>query len=304
MTPPSTTPINGGNSLAVQYNESILPYLVECSTSLFKALGLTTFGYKRVFEDGRYLFLSTNHDWCTHHYYHVHDHGSFFQNAMDQSALATTRFHRVLWPSTSSDHFLESLNHFGMWNGLNFYRKRGDSLELWTFSTDPDTYQDPNHYLSIIDHLEQFIAFFNVTANELINLSDPKKLGKLRIPYTPILSSTPLSIKTHSPNFSPPLSLDDFLNTIKIDRLPLKTAGGLVYLSKKETECVALLSHGKSAKEIGADLCMSPRTAESHLKNIKEKTGCLYASDIISAFHQSCLSMGLNPGKFLSIKEC
>ena len=46
-----------------------------------------------------------------------------------------------------------------------------------------------------------------------------------------------------------------------------------VVLSLKECQCVRLLLGGHTAKEIASVLSLSPRTVETHLNNVKDKTG-------------------------------
>ena len=172
---------NSENSVSVAYNESVQLTLLDICAPLFQTFGLMTFGYKRVFKDGSYLFLSTNTQWQSHHLYEIHNHGQFFKNAMLECAdTPEFAFYRTMWPSSPSDHFLQSLNQYGMWNGINFYRKKDDSIELWTFSTNPEQHQDPNSYIKILNHLERFIAFFNVKACNIIDVSDKSKLAKFK----------------------------------------------------------------------------------------------------------------------------
>jgi DNA-binding CsgD family transcriptional regulator len=45
-------------------------------------------------------------------------------------------------------------------------------------------------------------------------------------------------------------------------------------LSPRESECLFYLLRGKTMKEIGKALSISPRTVETHLEHIKQKLGC------------------------------
>lgn len=51
-------------------------------------------------------------------------------------------------------------------------------------------------------------------------------------------------------------------------------------LSERELECVFHLLRGRSMKEIGKELNISPRTVETHLEKIKVKLNCRNKSDI------------------------
>ena len=52
-------------------------------------------------------------------------------------------------------------------------------------------------------------------------------------------------------------------------------------LTNREYECVFLLIRGKSAKEIGVLLSISPRTVESYIENIKNKMDCKNKAEIL-----------------------
>ena len=52
-------------------------------------------------------------------------------------------------------------------------------------------------------------------------------------------------------------------------------------LSEREVEVVRAFAEGKSYKEIGDQLCISPRTVETHKKNIMQKLGLQTSADLI-----------------------
>ncbi len=59
-----------------------------------------------------------------------------------------------------------------------------------------------------------------------------------------------------------------------------------IYLTQREAECVQLCLMGKSMKQVGVDLDLSPRTIEFYLKNIKEKMGIRKKSELLSVFNE------------------
>jgi len=266
------------NKTALQYSLEMIKNISTVSDFFTTPLGLTTFGYKRVYPNGQYLFLSTNQDWLKYHYQNVKDHGAFFGEAMDTAHL--NRSYRVLWPSTHHDHFLDALNHFGMWHGMNFYKWRGDYLELWTFSTSCDRGGISQIYLNTLPYFEDFIHYFNLKCSEIISIKDEKKLACLEQ-----CLSTPAR-KTSS---NPPLS--EIINQIKIDKFLINAPNGLITLTKRESECLKLLGTGKSAKEVAAILEISPRTVEYYVNQIKEKTGCYSKSKLLKITQSSNLNV-------------
>lgn len=52
-------------------------------------------------------------------------------------------------------------------------------------------------------------------------------------------------------------------------------------LSEREVEVIRAFAEGKSYKEIGDLLCISPRTVETHKKNILQKLGLQTSADLI-----------------------
>lgn len=51
-------------------------------------------------------------------------------------------------------------------------------------------------------------------------------------------------------------------------------------LTKREYECLIHYVRGYTTKEIAKKLCISPRTVETHLSNVKQKTGCTTKSTL------------------------
>lgn len=58
-------------------------------------------------------------------------------------------------------------------------------------------------------------------------------------------------------------------------------------LSGREKDVLQKLSLGLTAKEIGRDLCISPRTVSKHLENIRAKTGLQTLADLMTFSRQS-----------------
>lgn len=52
-------------------------------------------------------------------------------------------------------------------------------------------------------------------------------------------------------------------------------------LSEREKECLFFLLRRKTAREISEILCLSPRTVEDHIDNIRHKLNCSSKSDLI-----------------------
>ena len=125
-----------------------------------------------------------------------------------------------------------------------------------------------------LDSLKKFITYFKTQAGDLIDTSDSNKLSYFQEIYEPVDLKTP---------FLPKANLDIFLEKIKLNKFYLGKGN---HLSKREIECVALISQGKSLKETASILKISPRTVEAYLNTAKSKTGCT-TSQLISLFLKS-----------------
>ena len=66
-------------------------------------------------------------------------------------------------------------------------------------------------------------------------------------------------------------------------RYYLKRKYQKVYLSQRQAECAFYILQGKTAKQIAKILQLSPRTIEDIIKNIKNKLGLNFRSDIFDA---------------------
>jgi len=80
-------------------------------------------------------------------------------------------------------------------------------------------------------------------------------------------------------------------------------------LTDREIECLFLLIRGKSAKEMGKFLSISPRTVEVYIENIKQKMHASTRSEIIDKAEKAgmltiipkntiCMSLYKNPDKW------
>lgn len=117
------------------------------------------------------------------------------------------------------------------------------------------------------------------------------------------LNASNLIVPTHHnlavyKDFQQLLQLDDydqdkiseFIKATPINKRPLITSSGEVFLSTKELECLNLLASGKNAKQIAQVFKASARTVEKHLEHIKHKMGGGDKASIIKVYKDSVLN--------------
>ena len=230
------------------------------SREFLNSMNLTTIGYKRVLSDGKYIFISSNVNWMDYHYKTIENHGKFFADAMRRTT--TDSYYRALWPQHTNDHFLHALSTFNMWNGINFYKKCTNGIELWTFSTNYNVNNDPNFYINNIERIEKFLQELNFTFGKNITKEFDVNFALLKEDLTDL--ADPLK----------PL-LKKFVLTVH---------GLTILVPMREMQCLALLSSGLSHKEVAYRMNVSPRTVEKHIKNLKIRTNIDKRSFLISIY--------------------
>ncbi len=89
-------------------------------------------------------------------------------------------------------------------------------------------------------------------------------------------------------------SVFNMLNKLTPNKYFLKGFDCSTYLTKRELICLIYTVKGKTAKEIGSNLNISPKTAESYIMCIKEKLGCYNKSQLIEVFFMNAMQYSVN----------
>ena len=125
-------------------------------------------------------------------------------------------------------------------HGISFVIAKENYTDIYDFATTSNNLGQINYYLNNQDLLYNFFQeYLNKFAPTLNNL---EKQPLVIIPTRP-----------------------------KEFRIEKSVAPTFAKLTKREIDCLELLSKGLTAKMIGKFLILSPRTVERHLDNIREK---------------------------------
>lgn len=174
---------------------------------------------------------------------------------------------------------LETCERFKHGSGLIVVEKHADYKEICFITTNYDPYQNDPFVIENITFLKRFILYFKE------QLYQNKKLSAAYAKtYSNAITDKPLSIEQ---------------KTVQID-LPIKKyylSGPFLNLpfSQREAECLKYLHLGKSSKEIGRLLKLSPRTIESYVNNIKQKTNCQTLTELLNKLECCSLLDGIAP---------
>ncbi|MCK4608436.1 MAG: helix-turn-helix domain-containing protein [Gammaproteobacteria bacterium] len=166
-------------------------------------------------------------------------------------------------------------NYFNHHQGIVIFKKHQDFIEQLEFASADKNYPAIELCLNKFHLLEKFVFYFKDKAAKLIAKSDKEHLI---IPDS--MQNKALEEKTYS----------EFCNLIKTNKIHLNFKSKAIILTKREYEVLLQFAQGKTVKEAAKVLNISPRTVESHLKNAKDKSNCLFKSQIIDILRNSLLS--------------
>jgi DNA-binding CsgD family transcriptional regulator len=258
---------------AYNYNVSIEDAVVDLCEPL-TYLNIDSFVFQRIFlkenEPIAHFTISNNVPWVKQHLLNCNYLGKSFLDRIHKANIGLTKCYS--WQVDPNNP--KGLPESGILTGFNVYEPKGEYLEVSSFCSKMPDHSLMHNCVNHLDSLKKFITYFKTQAGDLINTSDNSKISYFKEIYEPVDLNAPLL---------PKANLDIFLEKIKLNKFYLGNGNPL---SKREIECVALLSQRKSLKETASLLKISPRTVEAYLNTVKSKTGCT-TSQIINLFLKS-----------------
>jgi DNA-binding CsgD family transcriptional regulator len=264
----------------IQFNEHIQSFLLDVCSPLFNNFDFSSFGYTKYRSDGSRMVLETNQEW-----FELYSQFEFDEKMDGPSSLlhnianiTTNELHSNILigkPKTKLHEILFSLN---MWNSISIYVKSEKYIEIFHLSTSTNNEKIVEFYVNHKDLLKRFIYYFREKLHD-INIKN--------IPYT--FPNDPYNIFQNligeEKKAPENLMIDTFIKKTALEKFYLLTHD--MFISKREMECLHYLSLGKSAKEIGRVLKISPRTVETYLLNIKKKLELNTKSDLINLSYKN-----------------
>lgn len=221
----------------------------EICSPLRKRHGIHHYFYLNIKRDGTGYFLSSFAE-STRHW--IENQYEMIPSILDPGSQL--KFWFLFPPNEKFAPLLHELKvQFNIGNVINHYHLDKNSIQLFGFGSPMDFATASNRYLNHRDELENFCLDFKDRAKSILFENDNQR--------TPI------------PNlFCPGLA-----------RLIPTNIGPTMPFTNREWDCIRLLEHGMTAREIGLELSLSFRTIEHHLENIKSKLGIQKKSQIIRA---------------------
>lgn len=248
----------------LEYNSSISNIVNTLTKPLLVNFAINTFTYTRIYEN-KILRISNNEPWNKFHISNKFYELDHYQN--DIKGMSGSNTYITLWNGKSNTNLIKGMHAYGLWYGLSIYQKCNGYIEMWSFASREDNSQIESFYFNNIHLLERFIVYFKNKASELIDIKDRGMflMRKKDIILDPCIQN----------NFEKNFYEETSLNSLYIDYQ------SNIKATKREVECLYLLSTGRSAKEIGLLLNISSRTVEYYINQLKLRLGCHYKNELI-----------------------
>ncbi len=264
---------------ALLFNKKYIKEIGKICTPLFDNFNMTHFGYLRYMPDGSYLAMSSDINWAEIHL--KNDYASSRYFAEEVCSIPDNTHHASLWPTfCPSDKTLDALYTHNIWHGLNVVHPSSGFVDVYYFATNRENHQVTSLYLNHSDLIRRFIAYFKNEIKNIIMTAKPENYAYSEI-YNQVFQGKTLNNDGTYKN-----NLEKFIKETEIKKFKVYDS---LNLSAREIQCMTLIASGRTMKEIGKHLSLSPRTIESYLNSLKNKLGCTHKGDIISFYEQSDL---------------
>ncbi len=267
------------NSDALKYYGSIIPTVAEFTKPLKAYLGISYFVYIKVYKNSKYMFISNDSHLSQDYISNIHCSNIFYRDYIDTKGS----YYPILWPALPENESMEIFFNYGYWHGLSLISHYDDHFEAVCFLSDKDNHKINDFYIKNIRTLEKYADHFKSTFSDNIisranqNLATYEKGFDFYLPIKKIENDSD--------------KIRAFLQASGIKAGSVNINGNAVKITHKELKCLELMSKGLSMKGIARELLLSPRTIESHISNIKSKTGYNYKYDLMQLYQNELIKV-------------
>lgn len=262
--------IDLSNSLSISATPSIQNICAKIDP-IFK---LSFFNYVKIFNDQKRSTLTTRPDFIVSYY----NSPELFKTE-EVLKMEREEKQRIVFTEDirNARSYVVARNDFDIDNGFTIILPTIDGTELYYFGTTKHNTKMLGVYRSNIDYFLSFINYFRETANALIVQSWSERF-RLPLGNDPSIGQ---NNRIASININQSFHLKKFI--IDHERR--------IFFSRREAQCVHLLSKGMSTKYIARDLQLSPRTVEHYLECAKLKLDCYEKNTLLKKIHSTGLEI-------------
>lgn len=226
---------------------------------LFKKFSLNAFSYSKIYTDGSRAELWSDAYAMEHSFFgKKYIDKVYTPQYLGQEKVVLYEKKIETYPISVRKKLMDQISDqktiFNYDNALLISEFFDDFCEYFFFYSPTENFNAINTYLSEMDQLKKFCKYFKKRAKNLIKSTDDDKL------IQPWIS-----------------------NTCEPRDKIVYCENELILLTKREIEMGYMLVEGKTAKEISKIFCISQRTVEHHIANIKDKLNIRKKSDLVYA---------------------
>lgn len=227
------------------------------------------FTYLKKFNDGSEINLSTDQRWVFDYYQQALYRTSQYESAVHETGIS-------IWPWESSlSVFQHGRKHFDSYYGFTLCQKHADSTEFFFFSLSAKHYNMLDVCINNLDLIKEFTVYFKDKASELLKSCD---LDRIIIPDNVDYQKINTQADLH---YTSDYLREKFRQAICRDNPLAQWLKNYERLSKRETECLVLLTKYQTVPELAKELNISKRTVETHLERIKAKLQCRSKQELL-----------------------
>ena len=264
------------------------------------------FQFRRTFDDRSRIVLSNRPDFIRHYYeYKRYDAFGTFENQNKKIGLDSPLFgidleahiekeaqnkasktqqtaidaqsSFVLWSALESNpvfkNIFEDCRAFNMYNGITVAEEGKGYCSFYHFAAAADDVGAVTLFVQNIDLLKRFILYFKEQAASLIAEANDSR----------IISPIPKPIESPKQFTTPQFSLSakqQFLKSTPLKRICIDERQN-IQLTRKEAICACALVQGKSVRQIAEYLCLSKRTIEDMVVQLRNKFNVMTKKELI-----------------------
>ena len=240
--------------------------------------GLTSFVYRKIYNDGTEITLTNQPAWSTYAYKtDLLLKESAFDKHPDNYESGV-----ILWSQLKGHTtILNEARKFGIDHGVTIIYKQSDGVELCFFGTKPDRPEVIKNYINNIDLLGRFVLYFKEECSEMLKLANqnriviPGKFDKVTAHADDLKI-----VKQH-------VTRADFLKATELQEFHFDGKCAGLALSTTEIRIIEHLVKGMTSEEIGKAIFRSTRTVEDSLGKLREKFHVKTKSQLIQKLKKS-----------------
>ncbi len=216
---------------------------------------LSTFTYLQFFNNDTFTNLCSDQEWSKKYYTmkKIDDH--FYKQIM--KARNSDDYHVYFWPQDPLKGEITSwLHDHGIGTGFTIFKRSGDQVHGWGFTSGTECTALVNLYLS---HKETFLKFGRQFVIEYEKFASEHQC----IPYASL--GIDLNVKNNLEKYNH----RDQLSSMRTDTTLIFTAAGSQTIPQRLWEVMELLSRGYSLKQIAYLLNISVKTVEQRTNSLR-----------------------------------